>query len=291
MPLAGRLCIITMYISANPECQAAARGILMPIFDKSSESSVTRAIISQFARDMEDFAETDVIIIGGGPSGLMAAHDLAKKKVKVLVVERNNYLGGGFWIGGFLMNTLTIRAPAQKVLDELDIAYKQYEKGLYVTSGPLACSKLIAAACEAGASILNMTMFDDLVLREKNRVAGAVINWTPVSMLPRQISCVDPVALESKLVIDATGHDACVVKKLEERGLIKTPGFGAMWIEKSEDAVVEHSGFAHPGLIVIGMAVSTTFGLPRMGPTFGSMLLSGRRGAEVAYDHLKKKGR
>lgn len=263
----------------------------MPIFDKSSESSITRAILSQFAKDMEDYAETDVIVIGGGPSGLMAAHDLAKKGVKVLVVERNNYLGGGFWIGGFLMNTLTIRAPAQKVLDELGIAYKQYEKGLYVTPGPLACSKLIAATCEAGAGILNMAMFDDLVLRERNRVAGAVINWTPVSMLPRQISCVDPVALESKLVIDATGHDASVVKKLEERGLIKAPGFGAMWIERSEDAVVEHSGFAHPGLIVIGMAVSTTFGLPRMGPTFGSMLLSGRRGAEVAYDHLKKKGR
>jgi len=260
----------------------------MPIFEKSSESSVTRAIISQFAKDMDGFADTDVIIIGGGPSGLMAARDLALKNVKVLVVERNNYLGGGFWIGGFLMNTITIRAPAQKVLDELNVKYKMFEKGLYVTPGPLACSKLIAAACEAGVSILNMTSFDDIVLREKNRVAGAVVNWTPVSSLPRQITCVDPVALESKLVIDATGHDAMVVKKLEERGLIKTPGFGAMWIEKSEDAVVEHTGLAHPGLIVVGMAVSTTFGLPRMGPTFGSMLLSGRRGAEVAYEQLKK---
>jgi len=260
----------------------------MPIFEKSSESSVTRAIVSQFAKDMEGFADTDVIVIGGGPSGLMAARDLALKKVKVLVVERNNYLGGGFWIGGFLMNTVTIRAPAQKVLDELEVKYKMYEKGLYMTPGPLACSKLIASACEAGVSILNMTKFDDVVLREKNRVAGAVVNWTPVDALPRQITCVDPVALESKLVIDSTGHDAMVVKKLEERGLIKTPGFGAMWIEKSEDAVVEHTGFCHPGLIVTGMAVSTTFGLPRMGPTFGSMLLSGRKGAKVAYEHLKK---
>src|SRR5512136_1150604 len=261
----------------------------MPIFEKASESAVTKAIVGQFTRDMEEFANMDVIIIGSGTSGLMAARDLAIKGVKVLVVERNNYLGGGFWIGGFLMNTVTVRAPAQKILDELEVKYKMYEKGLYMTPGPLACSKLISSACEAGVSILNMTSFDDVVLREKNRVAGAVVNWTPVGALPRNITCVDPVALESKLVIDATGHDAMVVRKLEERGLIKVPGFGAMWIEKSEDAVVEHSGFCHPGLIVTGMAVSTTFGLPRMGPTFGSMLLSGRRGADVAYKHLKKK--
>jgi len=261
----------------------------MPIFAKASESSVTKAIVGQFSKDMEEFSNMDVIIIGGGPSGLMAARDLALKKVKVLVVERNNYLGGGFWIGGFLMNTITVRAPAQKVLDELGVKYEAYNKSLYMTPGPLACSKLIAAACEAGVKILNMAMFDDVVMREKNRVGGVVINWTPVSALPRQITCVDPVAFESKLVIDATGHDAQVVRKLEERGLIKVPGFGAMWVEQSEDAVVEHSGLAHPGLIVIGMAVSTTYGLPRMGPTFGAMLLSGRKGAQVALKELKKK--
>lgn len=261
----------------------------MPIFEKASESTVTRAIVGQFTKDMEEFSNMDVIIIGGGPSGLMAARDLALKGVKVLVVERNNYLGGGFWIGGFLMNTITVRAPAQKVLDELGIKYKAFSKSLYTTPGPLACSKLIAAACDAGVKMLNMAMFDDIVMREKNRVGGVVINWTPVSALPRQITCVDPVAFESKLVIDATGHDAQVVRKLEERGLIKVPGFGAMWVEQSEDAVVEHTGFAHPGLIVIGMAVSTTFGLPRMGPTFGAMLLSGRKGAQVALKELKKK--
>jgi thiamine thiazole synthase len=256
-------------------------------FEPATESQVTRAIVSQFAKDMEEYAESDVIIIGGGPSGLMAAKELAEKKVKVLLVERNNYLGGGFWIGGYLMNTITIRAPAQKVLDDLGIAYREFSPNLFVTTGPLACSTLISKACQAGVKIMNMSKFDDIVIRENNRVSGVVINWTPVSAMPREITCVDPIAIESKLVIDATGHDAVVITKLEERGMIKTAGFGAMWVEKSEDLIIEHTGEAYPGLIAIGMAVSTTYGLPRMGPTFGSMLLSGIKGAEIAYELLQ----
>jgi len=260
----------------------------MPIFSKAGEADVTRAILAGFTRDFEEYADTDVVIIGGGPSGLMAARDLARKKVKVVVMERNNYLGGGFWIGGFLMNTITVRAPAQKVLDEIGCPYKEFSKNLYVTPGPHACSKLIAAACDAGAKIQNMTSFEDVVIREKNRVGGVVINWTPVHTLPREITCVDPIALECKVVIDATGHQAEVMQSLKKRGLAKIIGEGGMWVEKSEDAVVEHTGVAYPGVIVAGMAVSSTYGLPRMGPTFGAMLLSGKRAAEAAIKELGK---
>jgi len=258
------------------------------IFSDVGEKEVTRAIVEGFSKTFNEYVESDVIIVGGGPSGLMAGKELAKSGIKTLIVERNNYLGGGFWIGGYLMNKITVRAPGQEVLDELGIPYEKVTEGLYMTNGH-ACSKLIAAACDAGVMIINMTKFDDIVIREKNRVAGAVINWTPVSALPREITCVDPVALESKIVVDATGHDACVVAKLEERGLIKTKGFGAMWVERSEDLVVEYTGEVHPGLIVMGMAVSTVYGLPRMGPTFGAMLLSGKKGAEVIKEKLKKK--
>jgi thiamine thiazole synthase len=256
-------------------------------FSEISEKQITKAIISEFAREFEDCIETDVIVVGAGPSGLIASKELAEKGVKTLLIESNNYLGGGFWIGGYLINKVTLRAPAQGILNEIGAPYKEAEEGLYVANGPHACSKLIAAACDAGVKVLNMTKFDDVVIRE-NRVCGVVINWTPVSALPRAITCVDPIGVESKLVIDATGHDAVVVHSLAERGLVNIKGFGGMWVAKSEDAVVEYTKEVYPGLIVAGMAVATTFGLPRMGPTFGAMLFSGKRAAKAALALLSK---
>ncbi len=260
------------------------------MFEKVSEKDVSKAITVSFLKMFEGIIESDVIIVGAGPAGLTAARELAKEGLNTLVIERNNYLGGGFWLGGFFMNKVTFRAPSQEYLKEIGVRFEEINPGLYVTDGAQASSKLIAAASDAGVKFLQLTKFDDVVIREDNgtsRVSGVVVNWSPVEGLPRQITCVDPIGLESKFVIDASGHDAFVVKALEQRGYIKLKGLGAMWVEASEDAVVEHTGEVFPGLVVAGMAVAETFGLPRMGPTFGAMLLSGKRAAEIIVEKLK----
>ena len=81
------------------------------IFTKSDEKSVTRALVREFAAQFDDYVESDVLIAGAGPSGLMCGKVLAEAGLKVMIVERNNYLGGGFWIGGFLMNKWSCAAP------------------------------------------------------------------------------------------------------------------------------------------------------------------------------------
>ena len=259
------------------------------IFSAVGEKEITRAIVSRFADEFLKYVESDCIIVGAGPSGLMAGKMLAGGGLKVLIVERNNYLGGGFWLGGYLMNKVTVREPAQEILEELGVPCEEAEKGLYVADGPHATSKLIAATCDAGVKFANMTTFDDLILRGDKRVAGVVVNWTPVKALPRELTCVDPIALEARMVVDATGHEACVVRRLAEQGITQVRGAGPMWVERSEDSLLEHTGEVSPGLVVVGMAVAATYGLPRMGPTFGAMLLSGKKGGEIVLSKLAPK--
>jgi len=260
------------------------------IFADVREVDITRAIATEFNSVLIDRAESDVIIIGAGPAGLTASKELSSMGFKVLVIEQNNYLGGGYWLGGYMMNPVTVREPAQKIWDELGVPYKKVSEGLYLTPGPHAVSKLIASACDAGVKFLNLTKFDDLVLKN-GRVEGVVVNWMPVSALPRNITCVDPIALEAKVIIDASGHDSVAVKRLVDRGLIDWKGMNPMNVTEGEDQVVEKTGEVFPGLIIAGMSVTETHGLARMGPTFGSMLYSGKKAAEVAATKIKELGR
>jgi thiamine thiazole synthase len=173
------------------------------------------------------------------------------------------------------------------IWDELGVPYRKMGNGLYATWGPHACSKLIAATCDAGVRFLQLTKFDDLILKN-GRVGGVVINWMPVSALPRNVTCVDPVALESKIVIDASGHDSVAVRRLMDRGYVNWKGMDPMWVDGGEDEVVKKTGEVFPGLIAAGMSVTETFGLARMGPTFGSMLLSGIKAAEIAQSKIEE---
>ena len=257
------------------------------IFTDVREVEITRAIANEWHSVLIDRAESDVIIIGAGPAGLTASRDLSNMGFKVLVVEKKNYVGGSYCLGGYMMNPVTVREPAQKMWDELGIPYKKVSEGLYLTPGPHAVSKLIAAACDAGVKFLNLTKFDDLVLKN-GRVTGIVVNWMPVSALPRNITCVDPIALEAKMIIDASGHDSVAVKRLVDRGLVEWKGMNPMYVNEGEEHVVHNTGEVYPGLVAAGMSVTETYGLARMGPTYGSMLFSGRKAAEITAEKIKE---
>lgn len=173
------------------------------------ERDITRHIAQAHFRDFEKVVVSDVIVIGGGPSGLVCARELAQSGHRVLLVEQMNPLGGGFWSGGYLMTKAAIAAPAHEYLVKLGVPVEKTEtKDLYLVEAAHACSKLIGAAYDAGVKVLNLTKVVDLIVREKNRVEGVVVNWTPVEEMGHDVAHVDPIGLESKVVVDATGHDA-----------------------------------------------------------------------------------
>ncbi|MHB8482834.1 MAG: sulfide-dependent adenosine diphosphate thiazole synthase [Nitrospiria bacterium] len=252
------------------------------------EKEITRAIAREFYEQFDSLVESDVIIVGAGPSGLVCGKELASYGLKVLLIEQSNHLGGGFWSGGYLMNKSTIAAPAQEILEKIGVPCKKITKGMYIVDAPYACSKLIGSAFDAGIKVLNLTVLRDLIIRgEGNHLEGVVVNYAPVYEMPKGTAHVDPIGLESKIVVDATGHDAITVQLLAKRGLYKNvPGNGAMWVAKSEECVMEKTGEIYPDLFLVGLSVAAVFGTPRMGPAFGSMLLSGKKGADLIQKKL-----
>ncbi len=252
------------------------------------EAEITRQIARAHFEAFDRMIASDVIVIGSGPSGLVCGRDLAAAGVRVVIVEQLNHLGGGFWNGGYLMNKATIARPAQEVLLKIGVPCTEVSKDMYLVDPPHATAKLIGAAYDAGAYVMNMTKVVDLVVRgEENRLEGVVVNWYPLEMMGHDAAHVDPIALESKIVVDATGHDAVAVQILARRNLCPpAPGNGAMWVDRSEAVVMEKTGEVYPNLFVIGLSVAAVFGSPRMGPAFGAMLLSGQKGAGLIRQKL-----
>ncbi|GAH21380.1 unnamed protein product [marine sediment metagenome] len=58
------------------------------IFASVGETEITRAIVDEFTKQFHEYVESDCLIVGGGPSGLMLGAEVAKKGKKVLIVER-----------------------------------------------------------------------------------------------------------------------------------------------------------------------------------------------------------
>jgi hypothetical protein len=60
-------------------------------FTDIRESTVSRAMTSRYFKDLDTYAESDVVIIGAGSCGLSAAYTLAKARpdLKIAIIEAN----------------------------------------------------------------------------------------------------------------------------------------------------------------------------------------------------------
>ena len=197
------------------------------------------------------------------------------------------------WGGGMMFSRIVVQAEAKGILDEFGITAQEYQKGYYIADSVEAVSTLCSQTMKAGARIFNLITVEDVMIREDDRVTGLVLNWSAVGLANLHI---DPLTIRSKLVIDATGHDAEVCQIVARKiGLkLRTPTGGVagekpMWAEVGEKELVNNTKEVYPGLLAAGMAVNAVFGLPRMGAIFGGMFLSGKKAAELAISLLGAK--
>ncbi len=253
-----------------------------------NEVVISKAIIDRYYEKLTSNLETDVAIVGGGPSGLVAGYYLANAGKRVALYERKLSMGGGVWGGGMMFNDIVVQEAAVHILKEFGIRFRKYQDNYYTSDAVETAAVLTAKAVQAGVTVFNCVSVEDVMMRS-DKIIGLVLNWSPVEMAGLHI---DPLAVRSKFVIDATGHAVEVVKVVLAKvpGQLQTPtgkieGEKSMWSEKAETLTLENTKEVFPGLYVAGMAANATFGGPRMGPIFGGMLLSGEK---VAKDLLKK---
>ena len=256
---------------------------------KLDEAQISKAILDAYHEKLSGRIESDVLVVGAGPSGLTAALYLAKRDLKVTVLEKRLSPGGGIWGGAMGMNEIVVQNNALTILEEIGVSYRGTRGQLHVVDAVELASGLCFRATQAGAVLLNLTLVED-ICAHNGKVVGVVANRTLLSSnLP-----IDPLTLTARAVVDATGHEAVVVKSLRERGLLKDSpsggrsGEGPMNAAAGEKFVVDRVAEVYPGLWVSGMSVCATFGGPRMGPIFGGMLLSGKRVADEVAAALNK---
>ena len=254
-----------------------------------NEVTITKAIIDRYYAKFTDCLDTDVAIVGGGPSGLVAGYYLATAGKKVVLFERKLSIGGGVWGGGMMFNEIVVQESALHILKEFGIRYQKYEENYYTSDAVETVACLTARSVQSGLRILNCISAEDVIMRT-DRVIGLVLNWSSVEIAGLHV---DPLAVRSKFVIDATGHATEIVKVVQDKvpGTLKTPtgkieGEKSMWSDKAETLTLENTCEVFPGLYVVGMAANATFGGPRMGPIFGGMLLSGEKAAKELIARL-----
>ena len=254
-----------------------------------SEGDLARTLVESALKKVSELTKVDVVVVGAGPAGLTAAWNLAEQGFKTVVLERMLGVGGGIRGGGMLLPCALIEKEALEILSKANVKVEKVNEDVYVIDPTETMVKIASKAIDSGAIIWPGVQVEDLIVKDgdgKLKVRGVVINWTAIHEANWHV---DPLMLESKAVLDATGHDASVLRILAIRCPylnIKIPGMSAMNVWKGESLVVELTGEVVDGLYVAGMSVAEFHNINRMGPVLGGMLLSGLKAARMISEKL-----
>ncbi|OAM89795.1 FAD-dependent oxidoreductase [Termitidicoccus mucosus] len=143
-------------------------------------------IIIEPARETPVYKETDVLVVGGGPAGIMAALAAAESGRRVVLAESRSHVGGNLTLGlpilGFLSQKkeLIIKGLPQKLMERLKAkgAASDHQPcplhvSLTIVDPEVIKTEAMAMLLEAGVEILLHTMFADAIV-EDGKIKGCI---------------------------------------------------------------------------------------------------------------------
>lgn len=159
------------------------------------------------ARELKVRAEVDVLVVGGGPAGMMAAEAAARdKNLKVMLIEQRGYMGGNLTIGLPILSFLgpkgnqVIKGAAQKFIDRMaakGASSEHWPCKNHMSFTIIDPDQVKTVAWEimddAGVEVLLYVFVTDTIV-ENGKVKGVVIE----SKAGREV-------ILAKTVIDCTG--------------------------------------------------------------------------------------
>ena len=210
--------------------------------------------VIQPERPLPIFAETDVLVVGGGPAGFAAAVSAARAGAKTMLMERYGYFGG-LWSGGIVLVVISthVKENGELVqvmrgvggelcerLAKIDGAIVNHQPGKHnPTTDPEATKFMMdEMIAEAGVNVVLHSWATDVVM-EGNAVRGVVFE----SKSGRQ-------AVLAKVVVDATGDGdvfaaagAAFEQRLHAIGLVHRLGN----VDRVDMAQLKTAGFKSLG--------------------------------------------
>jgi len=211
-----------------------AVGATLPIPTSGKTETVSTPLTAQGyvlepKRKIPVIASSDIVVVGGGPAGVAAAVSAAREGADVLLIEKNNFLGG-LWTGGLVLPVIDTHGKnrdgettqvmcgfGKEIIDELLGMKACIIKNERPVIDPEATKYLLDRKIEeAGVRILFHTYVTN-VLMSGNEIKTLITE-------SKSGRC----AIQTKLVIDCSG-DGDIIEWAGESFEKRLYQIGAMW--------------------------------------------------------------
>ena len=219
--------------------------------------------ITEPARSTPVYGEFDVVVVGGGPAGIMAATAAARAGCSTLLIERYGFLGGAGTAGGlstfcglhartYGADVRVIRGQADELLDRLvkldglNAPHLTIADGIAAQAFDISAYKIAAdeLVTGSGARILFHAMAVGVVMRRPGRNPEMPGAGTPG--ISTDISGFEPGAIDAVLIESKSGRQA-----VRGRFFIDASGDGdlAYWAGVPWEKAPPINGMMYPSLM------------------------------------------